>query len=243
MTLLFGNYSFPNKTFEVEEAPLDVNLKEELVIRRHGSTVQFPYLRARKFKIKGFVHNSDVDSTRNELSAMQQNLYANENAFSFLSGRYIDCYTKSFKSKYIRGTDGRVAEIEIQMVAQKPFFYAGTTATQVEALTDGCTFELVTEGNALSEPVFEFLADGGAITDGISVTNITNNNMHFRWRGEVANGNTLRIDVESFEILNNGTNGITYFSGYFITALAKTNLFHFDGESCQLTISRKDRWY
>lgn len=243
MTLLFGNYNFPNLTFEVEEAPLDSNLKEEVIVRQHGAIIQLPYLRTRKFKIKGFVHNSNADTTRDELSEMQQNLYVSENAFSFLEGRYIDCYTKSIKSKYIRGTNLRVAEVEIQMVAQKPFFYAGTTISDVESLVDGCTFEIINTGNAFNEPTYEFLANDGDIIDGISLMNTSNNNMQFRWRGTVADGTTLNIDSETFEVLNNDVNGITYFSGYFTTLLAKTNLFQFDGATCQLTVTRKDRWY
>ncbi len=243
-TLKFGDYTFPNQTFEVEESPFASNLKEETIVRKHGAIIQYPYIKARKFKIKGFIHNSDGDDSRDELSQMQQALYANENWLQYMEGRKIKCFARNFKIKYTRGTDKRVVDVDIQLVSQSPFLTAtGATMINQYNLTDGCTFEINLGGNAFAEPTFDFVAESGAITDGISLTNITNDDMHFRWRGTVADTKTLKINSNTFEAKNDVYEGLTYFEGYFITLVAGTNLFQFGGDACSLIIGRKSRWY
>ncbi|MFA5089797.1 MAG: hypothetical protein WC510_02030 [Candidatus Omnitrophota bacterium] len=47
-TLLFGDYTFPNQTFEVEGCPLDNGINEDSVPRRHGAVIQTAYLKSRR---------------------------------------------------------------------------------------------------------------------------------------------------------------------------------------------------
>ena len=131
------------------------------------------------------------------------------------------------------------------MVAPVPFFT--TVGASVETgftLADGVSlFDLGVGGNAFAEPKIYIHANGGTISDDFQLFNITNNNQLFKFRGTIADGETVVIDTEELTVLNDGVDGISDFEGDFLNLLAGTNEFSFAGSPCLLTFERKNRWY
>ena len=243
-TLCFGDYIFPNQTFEVEGFPLDNETKEDNIIQRHGSVIQTPYLKSRKFKIRGYIHNTDEASSHSQFAEMQEYLLAGESQFKYRSDRYINCYTQKIKPDYIKGTDKAIIDIDINFIAQTPFFYsAGASYSDINNLNGGTSLFYVTNGgNVFSEPVIYVCATGGTIADDIGIDNLSNGES-FAFRGTVADGKTLRIDSENFEVMNNLVDGLSYYEGDFVTLISDVNTFQFAGSTCRLTVEHKYRWY
>ena len=78
-TLEFGDYTFPNQTFESEDIISSNSIKEENIVRQHGAVIQTPFLSAKRFKIKGIIHNTTQALSSSELDDLQQNLLADKN--------------------------------------------------------------------------------------------------------------------------------------------------------------------
>lgn len=244
-TLLFGDYTFPNQTFELQEIPLESNIQEDSIPRRNGTVIQTPYLKARSLKVVGLIHSSSVETSHSQLLAMQKALLVGEGNFQYRSDRYIKCYTKKVTPDSKEGTDRAVMEVTIQMVAQNPYFYsAGVSISDIQTPVKGTTlsFSINNQGDVFSEPIYKICATSGAINDDISVTNLTNNKT-LRFRGIIANGLTLEINAEELTVLNNGVDGLSNFEGDFITLAAGTNSFQFVGATCRFTTEYKKRWY
>ncbi len=248
-TLLFGDYTFPNQTFEVQDFTIDNDIQEDNIPRQHGSVIQTPYLKSRTIKIKGFIHHSTVEASHAEFLAMQKALLASEGNFQYRSDRYIKCYTKKIQPDSKEGTDRAVMEITIQMVAQNPFFYsAGVSISDVQTPVKGTTllFDIGNAGDVFSEPIYKICAidglTGGAIDDDVIFVNLTNNKS-FRFRGVIASGVTLEINAEELTVLNNGVDGLSNFEGDFATLDAGTNSFQYVGATCRFTTEYKKRWY
>ena len=248
-TLLFGDYTFPNQTFEITDFGIDNDIQEENIPRQHGSVIQAPYLKSRAIKISGFIHNSTVAASHAEFLAMQKALLAGEYNFQYRSDRYIKCYTRKIQPKSKEGTDRAVLDIDITLMAQNPFFYsAGASISDVQTPVKGTTlsFGLNNEGDVFSEPIFKICAidglTGGAISDDILLTNLTNNKI-IRFRGVIASGLTMEVDSDELTVINNGVDGLSNFEGDFITLDAGTNLFQYVGATCRLTTEWRKRWY
>ncbi len=244
-TLLFGDYTFPNQTFEIKGLDAANDIKEDKIPRRHGAIFETPYLGSRKIKIHGFIHNSTVEASHTELMAMQAGLLASEKAFQYRSDRYINCRTKSIKADQVEGTDKAVFEVDIELAAGNPFFLStGASYSDEQNAIKGPTllFDIGNGGNVFSEPDFSFCATGGTISDDLILTNLTNNKS-LKFRGVIANGVTLIVDSEDFTVLDNGVDGLSNFEGDFITLDVGTNSFQFVGATCRITTEHKYRWY
>jgi len=242
-TLMFGDYTFPNQTFEVVSLPIINNVKEDNIPRKHGSIIQTPYLKARKIKIKGTIHNATRATAWTELMAMQAALLASEDKFYHRSDRYIDCYCKKLTPKFAEGTDKGVINTEIELVAQVPFFIAaGASVSDAFNVTGDYSFNINGLGNAFEPPIIYICATGGTITDEIQLTNNTNDRV-FSFRGVLGNGLTLEIDTKEVTVEVNAVDGLSQFEGDFLTIVAGSNAFAYEGFTCRLTVEHRSRWY
>ena len=242
-TLMFGSYTFPNKTFEIVNLPLENNIKEESIPRKHGTIMRDPFLKSRKIKIEGIIHNSTEASSLTELMALQAALLAGEDKFYHRSDRYIDCYLKKFTPDFIKGTDKSIISVKVELLAQVPFFIAaGASVSDVSNATGSTlSFNINNNGNAFSEPIIYICATGGTINDEIQLKNVTKDDI-FNFRGILNNGLTLQIDTKDYEVLNNGVDGISDYEGDFLTVVAGSNNFQFVGMTCRITIEHRDRY-
>jgi len=244
-TLLFGDYTFPNQTFEMVDFAAENDVQETAIPRRHGSVISTPYLKSRKIKIKGILHNSTAEATHTQWLALQAALLAGEDKFQYRSDRYISCYCRSIKPDPEDGTDKAVVNVDIEMLASVPFFCStGASYSVVQNAVKGTTllFDIFSGGSAFEEPKFSFCATGGTVNDDIQLSNLTNSQV-LRFRGQIANGATLTIDTETLEVKINGADALSYFEGDFINLPAGTNSFQFVGGTFRLTTDHKYRWY
>jgi len=244
-TLEFGDYTFPNQTFKVDNLASNNNIKEENIVRQHGVVIQTPFLAAKHFKITGMIYNDSNAASLAELDTMKQNLLNSENYFRDRADREIESYTKKMNVKPEEGSDKAILNIDIDLVAPIPFFTTvGVSVETSYTLADGvCIIDLGVGGNAFNEPKIYIHANGGTINDDFQLTNVTNQNQLLRFRGIIADGETVIIDSKDLTVLNDGVDGISDFEGDFINLLAGTNQFYFGGSTCLLTFEQKNRWY
>ncbi len=243
-TLEFGDYTFPNQTFEVEGFPTFNNTVEENIVRQHGAEIQTPFLKAKKFRIKGKIHNSSKVTSLAELDDMQKNLLADKDFFRDRSDREIEAYARKVTPSQELGSDKALINIVIDMIAPSPFFTAtGASIETAFSLVGASIFDLAVGGNVFNEPKIHIFANGGTINDDFQLINVTNSNQLFKFRGTIANGTTATFDSKELTVLNNGIDGISDFEGEFINLLAATNQFSFGGATCLLTFERKNRWF
>ncbi len=243
-TLQFGDYTFPNQTFELEGNPDQNNMKEDLIVQAHGSVIQTPFLRSKKLRIRGFIHNNVESTSQQELLDMQAGLLVSEKAFRYRSDREINSRVRKIDPKYIKGTDKAVIETVIDLITVSPFYQGvGASNSDVQAIT-GTTlsFDVVNSGNAFSEPKIFIYADGGTIDNNFSIEN-TNNNQTSIFQGIIANGTTLELNSKNLDVFNNSVAALTQFEGNFITLLAGTNSLQVIAPDCQVTVEHKYRWF
>ncbi len=243
-TLEFGDYTFPNQTFEVEGFPTINNTKEENIVRQHGAEIQTPFLKAKKFKIRGIIHNSSKTTSLSDLDDMQKNLLADKNFFRDRSDREIEAFARKVTPSQELGSDKAIINVEIDMIAPSPFFQAtGASIETAFSLVGTSIFDLVVGGNTFNEPKIHIFANGGTINDDFQLTNVTNNNQSFKFRGIILDGQTVVLDSKELTVFNNAVDGISDFEGEFINLLAATNQFSYSGATCLLTFERKNRWF
>lgn len=243
-TLQFGDYTFPNQTFELEGNPDQFNLKEDLIAQAHGAVIQTPFLRPKRLKIRGVIHDPTESVSQQQLLDMQAALLSSEAAFRYRSDREINAYTRKLDPKYIEGTDKAVIDVQIELLAKKPFYQSiGASISTVQAIT-GTTvsFNVVNSGNVFSQPNIFIYANGGTIDDNFYITNPSNNKTS-TFRGVIANGATLKLNTKTLNVLNNSVAALTQFEGTFLTILAGTNLLTVVAPDCQVTVEHKNRWY
>ncbi len=242
-TLLFGDFTFPNQTFEVKKFPMDNNIKRDIIPRRHGAQIQEPFLKARRISIEGLIHNNVKETTHDEFMALQKGLLASEAAFQYRSDRFINCFTERITTKMEEGTDMSVMKINVNFIAKSPFFLSTILYSVVENVSGVTTlFDVFNGGDVFSRPVISINATGGTINDNIQLENVTNDQL-FKFRGIVADGTTVEIDSDNLTVLNNFTDGLSVFQGDFLTILAGTNQFRYIGDDCRVTVEYRYRWY
>lgn len=244
-TLQFGTYTFPNISFELEGLPHDNRIEEGEVLQAHGSVIQTAYLESRKFKIKGVIYQDVAEDAHTDLLNMQNALLSQERAFKYRSDRYINCYTRSIESDLVQGTDQKVIEVGIDLVARIPFHYSdGVSYTVVQNVNGGTTtFNVNNLGNAFSEPRVMFYASGLTVNDAIAITNLSDQSRQERFRGVVAFGKTLDMNTENYSVLNNLVDALTLFEGNFLNLVAGSNTLQYVGATGRLTVEYKYRWY
>jgi len=242
-TLQFGDYTFPNTTFEVQSYPIMGDVKANSVPRRHGAIIQGNYIKERKFKVKGYLHNAAESSTHTELLALQAALTDGEQSFKDRADRYINARLSKFNPTNEKGTDKAVKEINLELIADDPFFYSIAGTTVNFSATAGTTqFDASNSGNVFAEPVFSFYASAGDISDGIKLTNKSKSNEVFQFRGTVADGTTLEVDSSDFTVENNGVDGLSYYEGDFMGLVAGSNTLEFEGSECEIEITFRPRF-
>lgn len=242
-TLKFGDYEFPNQTFEVDGFGLSNSAKEENIILLNGSEVQDPYLKGRTFKIVGIIHNSAQATSLAQLSAMQTALFNGKQDFQHLSDRVLPAYTTKFTPKPQRGSDQSIFAVEITMLAPIPYFVsAGASVSEVFSIVGTTLLNINIPGDVLNYPKIYITASGGTINDDVSLQNITSEQT-IRYRGTINNGEAVEVDSGVLDVFNNSVRDIENFEGSFIDLLPGTNTFLYVGATCQLEILYKSRWY
>lgn len=245
-TLQFGDYTFPNQTFEVRSFGLTNTMKENAIPRSHGGVVLTPYLKSRTIKVKGKIHNASAEDTLTELLAMQAAMLVQEPQwFKYRSDRAIKALVSSFDNDPMLGTDRKVMDCELTLKCPSPFFYSAGLSYSDGFTVTGTTysFDVFSGGNVFAEPVVHLYPTGGTITDSIKLINNSDGSTFFRFRGTLPAGQTLRLDSEDLTVLVGSIDGMSDFEGDFTRLVAGTNSFTYVGGNVRLTVEHKYRWY
>lgn len=242
-TLMFGSYEFPNQTFEIEGLPIENGVIVNEIPRKHGGIILTPFLKGRKIKISGKIHNDAAETSHAQLLALQTALLAGEGDFYYREDRCIKCFTKSIKPDFIRGTDKAVMDVDIDLWAEQPFLYSAGASYSDDTAASGTTypFDVFSGGGVFAEPIITIVPDGATISDDIQLENQTTGDL-MRYRGDVGPGHTLVINTETLEVTMDGVDGISNFEGDFIRLAAGTNSFQYVGGNCDINIKHKYRW-
>lgn len=237
-TLVFGDYTFPNQTFEVKGLPTEVSLDEAALPRRKGTRILASRLGPRKLRISGTLHGTDADTVQEELDKMQAKLAdAGQQNLKYRDDRFLRAFLKAFGHSYIEGGFPFLAKVDLTFEAGDPYLYSTSLTTHTEditTLTGACkVFNVVNPGWVEAVPVY-ILKPGITVTDNILFHNQTNGD-RFRWHGTLVPGMTLTIDSDAQTVLlGSGADGITQFDGDFAILAALTNTFRYAGATMAL---------
>jgi hypothetical protein len=202
------------------------------------------FFKSRTIRIKGTIHSNDEDTTLAQLLELQAALMAGEDFLYLRADRGIKAKLFDLDTEYVEGTDKRVINCDLSMKAAIPFFYSAGMSYMAGFTISGGTynFDVVSSGNVFTEPVISIVPTGATISDNIRLTNLTNGNEYFRFRGAVPPGVTLKVSSEDCTVLVAGVDGISTFEGNFINLVSGTNSFQYVGGGCWLEVEHKYRW-
>lgn len=249
MTILYGDYSFPNQSFEVKGFPLDAVLDEADLPRRAGVKVQATRLGPRSLRITGKIYRSDLDpdAAQDQLDLMAGKILNNgRQKLQYRSDRYVWAYGKSFSHAYQEGLYPVFGDVEAIFEADDPYIYS-TTLTGVsqtlQTLTGGCSlFTIQNPGYWRVLPIIRFVA-GITVTNQILLQDQTNG-QRFQWHGTLTPGMTLTIDASAQSVtLGDGTDGLTQFEGDFMELAGLTNTMRFFGATMLFVDFQYNRSY
>jgi len=245
-TLKYGDYTFPNQTFEVEGFPISASIRAQVVARKDGGVIQGGLAIARKFKIKGRIHNDTQAASIAELDDLQAALIPGKETpqdFQYIEGRVINSFLNKLTVKQVLGTDHSVLNIQATLVSDNPYFVAtGSSSSFVLDVVGNTSFDITSNGNVENSPIIYFMANAAAIVDDIQLDNSTTS-QQLIYRGTVLASNGVLINNDNLTVLNNSEDDISNFEGDFIELNAGVNTIVYAGATCQIGFLWKDRWF
>lgn len=131
---------------------------------------------------------------------------------------------------------------EISFIAENPTWRYINRNRKKEVISSSPTsFNLSYLGNTEDKPIIYFIADqGGDITSCLLENLTTGESVAFT--ATVSSGNTLKIDCDACEVLNNAVDSISSFSGDFMKLIYGTNYLKFTGSNCTIKVDWYNRW-
>lgn len=250
-TLVFGTYTFPNRTFEVEEMRLDIESPVSAIRRSDGGEVLQGFLRPRMWKVNGKVYGDDKDTVHTDYIRLQRAVHNDGNGASFFyrTDRYV--YAQMFQAnvgKWERGLYEYMLNCEVILIAKKPYAESITQQSITGSRTNNSSVALLTTGgNYPAQALWTFVA-GHTFTGGIRVD--SNANSHFfTYGGPMTPGQTLIIDTAlGCVLLQVGltmVDAISYFGGNLFMPLEDggVNSLVVNAPTLNFTALWNDRYY
>lgn len=153
------------------------------------------------------------------------------------ANKHLLCQRKGVSQlRVLEGTDGLVAMLDLEFLADAPYFFANNASfarTTLNAAT--VTVSVSCGGNAVRTPIMICITAGAttiATDTYIKFTNTStqpNDTWRYKTPSALTTGQQLWIDGESFEVLHNGTYDAKGFAGAFPSMVGgKSNNLRFD---------------
>jgi phage-related protein len=218
------------------------SLQSFTIPRKSGVLVSKSLPKQKKIKLSVQIHNDNVTTARTLFDAIMKavGIKGNQDLY-FWDDRVTVTRIQSVSSlKYLAGA--RVYKFSISFLAPDVFArYIGMLRQSETIETSPHTFDIEVSGSQPSLPRIEFLPSGSTMED-CTLENLTTGE-RFSFTSCVISGNTLRIDSDTLEVLNDGIDGQSNFSGDFLELSPGTNHLKFSGSTfLSINIDHFDRW-
>jgi len=128
---------------------------------------------------------------------------------------------------------------EASFIAENPTWrYINRSRKRQVIAASPTSFNLSYLGNTEDKPIIYFIADQAVDITSCLLENLTTGES-VAFTGTVSSGNTLKIDCDTCEVLNNAVDSIGSFSGDFMRLVYGTNYLKFTGSLCTIKVD----WY
>ncbi len=210
-----------------------------------GTIVEEAKLGAKTITIEGDIVGTSHDNLRANLDALRGGLQG-LNKFTTDDERYIMAQFRDFSYSYISGLT-RIAKWSASFIAHFPFWLGITLVSDTRTPTSGVGFTLVNAGNASARCKVTVTAPGGGITDNCQIENQSVGTTTI-YRGTITGYDAVvinnRVDIDLFEVLNDGVDDIKTFEGDFIILQPGNNTIEYTGTANAIVkFEWRDCWY
>ena len=207
--------------------------------RRPGQIIPSVEYDLETLQLVGNVVGSTPQAARTAYDTLIQGLSNGLKNLFLYDDRLIKVYLTSEDHNYQAAA--RSIPFTLGFTAPNPFFQYLNKTRVVQAIASSPTsFTVVSNGTVYAKPVLNFIAGGSSITS-LNLQNLTTGQV-MNFTGTVTAWNTLVIDTDAATILNNGVDGIAYFTGDFLQLNPGTNILKFTGSNCTIKVDFFDRF-
>lgn len=230
-------YTF-NNTFDIKGLPFRMRINKKDIAFSHGSKVTGDNkVEARLVILEGQVYGNTTSEYEIAMANLQKALYKQDQILYYDDDKYINVKSLDrFTHHTIKGAFNYVAEVEIQLFCEDPFFYEFLQRKHFEFLTESPKqFEITNPSNI---EVFPIIGMTTRVTNSsFSLRNITAG-LSFSYQDSgFVEGQTLIFDCQAGEINRGDLNTIRYFNGSFLPLLSGANTFEYVGATlCGLSL-------
>lgn len=199
------------------------------ILRRDASRIDDVKMRNRTIRLSLQIHSDDFTTARGIFDSIVKACVNGRKELLFEDDRIsVVQLTNVPTLQYI--ASGKVFLFNLQFTSEKPFKrYIGMKRISTVVDSSPEEFQVEVAGNMNSFPIVYFLPSGATITS-LSLENRTNNEF-FSYSDNVADGGTLKLNMETIEILNDGVDGQSYVSGDWMSLKPGTNYMKYAGST------------
>jgi hypothetical protein len=253
LTLQFGTYVFPNRTFEIVNHPLSLDVPAADIPNFDGGVSLDSSLAPKTFQINGKIFSTDKGSVYNSLNIMKRALHnkGQEAAMKYRDGWQVNCRLGPQGISAIPSKQGLYEysyDVNFFMIADEPCIKSTTVKTESGSCTNNTVGETLTNaGHYEARPIFTFVAGTWNFLNDISVINTANSNW-FDYEGPLTPGQTVVIDCDAgcvlLQVGLTMVDALSYFAGDLFFGLEPgDNFLAIDGATVDYSIAWRDREY
>lgn len=212
------------------------------IARREGIYIPETHLGSKSITVRGDVIGSGAAGCRTNfdtLVAMLRSWKKDEKRDLYLlDDRVKEVFLEKFSYDPLELATLR-RTFEASFIAENPTWrYINRSRKRQVIASSPTSFNLSYLGNTEDKPIIYFIADQAVDITSCLLENLTTGES-VSFTGTVTSGNTLKIDCDTCEILNNAVDSIQYFTGDFLRLIYGTNYLKFTGSLCTIKVD----WY
>lgn len=214
------------------------------IARRSGIYIPEITMEGRTINIKGYVAGDTLSDARTNLDNLVKALLSarddEQREIYLYDDRVMEAFLDDLDWDYVAKL--KVAQYNLKFLAQEPSVRYISKLRKKEVIASSPTeFNFAYNGNIRSKPIIYFIADQSVAITSCKLENLTTGES-FSFTGTVAAGETLKVDCETFEVLNDTDDGLANFLGDFLKLVKGTNYLKYTGSLCTIKIDWFDRW-
>lgn len=192
--------------------------------RKWGSQVFDVALKDGKIRLKVQIHSDDFPTSRQIFDSIVLAVMEGQKDLRFSNDRIIKVrLTNMPVLNYL--ARARVYVFDLVFTAPVPIHrFIGMTRSRNTVGSSPTLFNLEVNGSLKTFPKIYFLPTSGITISTITLENLTSGE-RFNFSGTVVPGGTLLIDCDALDVINNGIDAASYFSGDWMKLLPGTNYF------------------